>query len=224
MRLPIIPLFASLAGLSLCTNVRAQENSERETQFHRNVRLIEIAVKPSVPADLAGQYQKFLPMFREVLKENTKDQGDEKALVIQIAAGVKEVGAAKTKRAQARVTAFCRNSRKEYVGNFTLHSYTSNGPVNREETERFLRKQILEPMECYMPTARVAAPANTKQEPVPAAAEVKPAPPEKTEPVSAPRISERNPARQETSSPDIEIHKNIYLFDAAAAPDIPADL
>ena len=58
--------------------------------------------------------------------------------------------------AQARVTAFCRNSRKEYVGSFILHSYASNGPVSREETEQFLRKQILEPMECYIPTAHVA--------------------------------------------------------------------
>lgn len=70
---------------------------------------------------------------------------------------VKEVGAAKTKRAQARVTVFCRNSRKEYIGNFILHSYASNGPVNREETEQFLRKQILEPMECYVPAESVLA-------------------------------------------------------------------
>ena len=224
MRLPIVPLV--LASLSLCANIQAQENSDRETEIHRNIRLTEIAVTPSIPANLASQYQKFLPMLRDVLKENTKDQADEKSMVLNVEAGVKEVGAAKTKRAQARVTAFCRNSRKEYIGNFILHSYVSNGPVNREETEQFLRKQILEPMECYVPTVRVAAPVKAKQESVPVVAEVKPATPDKYEsaPTPAPRTAERSPAVQEKSVPEVEIHKNVYLFDTAAAPEIPADL
>ncbi len=224
MRLPIVPLV--FAALSICANIQAQENLDRETEIHRNVRLNEIAVTPIIPANLASQYQKFLPMLREVLKENTKDQADEKSLVLNVAAGIKEVGAAKTKRAQARVTAFCRNSRKEYIGNFILHSYASNGPVNREETEQFLRKQILEPMECYVPTARAAAPVKAKQESVPVVAEVKPAVPDKYEPAPtpAPRAAERSPAAQEKSVPEVEIHKNVYLFDTAAAPEIPADL
>jgi len=157
MRFPIIPLFTVLAALGLCTNSQAQEDFDRETEIHRNVRLTETAVTPNIPANLASQYQKFLPMLRDVLKENTKDQADEKSLVLNVSAGVKEVGAAKTKRAQALVTAFCRNSRKEYIGNFILHSYASNGPVNREETEQFLRKQILEPMECYVSAESVLA-------------------------------------------------------------------
>jgi hypothetical protein len=32
-----------------------------------------------------------------------------------------------------------------------------NGPVNKEETEQFLRKQILEPMECYVSAESVPA-------------------------------------------------------------------
>jgi hypothetical protein len=169
-------------------------------------------------------------MFRDVLKENTKDQTDEKSLVINVTAGVKQVGAAKTQRAQARVTAFCRNSRKEYVGNFILHSYASNGPVNREETEQFLRKQILEPMECYMPTVQVAAPAKARQEPVAVAAEVKAAAPAKPEPTPAPapkpapQTAERSQAVQEKPVPDIEIHKNVYLFDTAPSSEFPAEL
>jgi hypothetical protein len=224
MRLPIVPLSAVLAALSLSINIRAQENWDRETEIHRNVRLIEITVMPSVPADLSSQYQKFLPMFRDLLKEITRDQADEKSLSIQIAAGVKEVGSAKTKRAQARVTAFCRNSRKEYVGSLILHSYASNGPVNRDETEQFLRKLILEPMECYMPVGRAAAPAKAKQAPVPAAVEVKPAAPEQSEAVPPARPAEPKPVAREKPAPEIEIHKNVYLFDAAAAPDIPLEL
>jgi outer membrane biosynthesis protein TonB len=242
MRFPIVPLFAVLAALGFCANSQAQEDSDRETVIHRNVRLTEIAATPDIPASLASQYQKFLPMFRDVLKENTKDQADEKSLILNVAAGVKEVGAAKTKRAQARVTAFCRNSRKEYIGNFLLHSYASNAPVNREETEQFLRKQILEPMECYVPTARVAAPVKAKQESVPVVAEVKPAVPDKyaptpaptptpapkptpaPTPTPAPRTVERSPIAQEQSTSEVEIHKNVYLFDTAAAPEIPADL
>jgi hypothetical protein len=100
---------------------------------------------------------KFLPMLRDVLRENTKDQADEKSLVLNVAAGIREVGSAKIKRAQARVTSFCRNSKKEYIGNFILHSYATNGPVNKEETEQFLRKQILEPLECYVSAESVLA-------------------------------------------------------------------
>jgi hypothetical protein len=100
---------------------------------------------------------KFLPMLRDVLRENTKDQADEKSLVLNVAAGIREVGSAKIKRAQARVTSFCRKSKKEYIGNFILHSYATNGPVNKEETEQFLRKQILEPLECYVSAESVLA-------------------------------------------------------------------
>jgi hypothetical protein len=258
MRLPIVPLFAVLASLSVCANIRAQENSDRETEIHRNIRLVELTAPSNIPINLAGQYQKFLPMFRDVLKENTKDQPEEKSLVINVTAGVKEVGAAKTQRAQARVTAFCRNSRKEYVGSFILHSYASNGPVNKEETEQFLRKQILEPMECYMPAIQATAPVKAKQAPVPVPAEGKaiapakpeqppvpasvptvppaskaaltqlPAPPPPPAPTQTlaptPRVAERSPVAQEKPISDIEIYKNVYLFDTAPAPEFPSDL
>jgi hypothetical protein len=230
MRLSIVPLFAFFTGLGLCTPVLAQESAGQETQIHRNVRLVELEASPGVPANLSGQYEKFLPMFRDVLKENTKNQTDDKSLVINVSAGVKEVGAAKTPRAQARVTAFCRNSRREYVGNFILHSYVNNGPVTREETEQFLRKQILEPMECYMPTAQSATPVKASQDSARVAADVKPAIPAKPasppEPTPPPALSsaERSPVVQERPVPDIEIRKNVYLFDSAPASEFPADL
>jgi hypothetical protein len=98
-----------------------------------------------------------------VLRDNTADQADANVLIIRIEAGVREVGTAKTKRAQARVTGFIRNSRKEYFGDLILYSYATNGPVNKEETERFLVRQILEPLECYAPSRDVTAPAKTNR-------------------------------------------------------------
>jgi len=62
---------------------------------------------------------------------------------------MKEVGSAKTKRPLARITAFRRNSKQEYVGLFILYSYQTAGPVNKEETSQFLKKQVLEPAECH---------------------------------------------------------------------------
>jgi hypothetical protein len=158
MRLLIVPMFAVLAGLGLLGNIAAQEEKDREIEIHKNIKLIQIAATPGIPADLASQYRGFLPMFRDVLEENTKDQGNENNMVLRVEPGIKEIGSAKTKRVQALVTSFCKNSRKEYVGSFILYSYINSGPVNKEETEQFLRKQILEPLECYAPVERVVAP------------------------------------------------------------------
>jgi hypothetical protein len=157
MRLPIFPFFACLAALGLWENVWAQGKTDREAMIHKNVKLVELAVGADIPADLANQYQKLLPMFRKVLMQNTKDQPEGKRMLVRVAAGVKEIGSAKTKRALAKVTSSCRNSTREYVGSLILHSYLTNGPVNEEEMEQFLRKQILEPLECYIPTESVSS-------------------------------------------------------------------
>lgn len=155
LRFPIVPFFACLAVLGLLGNVRAQGKIDRETMVHRNVKLIEMAVSADIPANLANQYRKLLPMFKEVLKRNTRDLPEGKRMLIRVAAGVKEVGSVKTERALAHVTSSCRNSTKEYVGSLILHSYLTNGPVNEEETEIFLRKNILEPLDCYVPKENV---------------------------------------------------------------------
>jgi hypothetical protein len=127
----------------------ATQTSDRETEIRKNIKLIEESASPDIPADLAAQYQNFIPIFKDALKAVTKDQPDDSVLIIRIGAGFKEVGAAKVKRAQARVSAFCRNSKQEFVGNFLLYSYLTSGPVNKEEAEQFLKKQILEPLDCY---------------------------------------------------------------------------
>jgi hypothetical protein len=177
MRPLIVPMVVLLAGLGILGTIAAQEESDREIEIRKNVKLIQIAEKPGLTADLASQYRSFLPVFREVLKENTKDHGADNSLILRVEPGIKEIGSAKTKRVQARVTSFCKNSKKEFVGSLILYSYLTQGPVNTEETEQFLRKQILEPLECYEPTERAVAPKETKEEPaLPAVAPKEPAP------------------------------------------------
>jgi hypothetical protein len=149
MRLRRVSILIAPAFLFLGLQPGAPQTSDREVEVHKNLKLIEETASPDVPAELTAQYQSFLPIFRDALKATTKDQPDDSVLVIRVAVGFKEVGAAKVKRAQARVTAFCRNSRQEYLGNFLLYSYATSGPVNKEETEQFLKKQILDPLDCF---------------------------------------------------------------------------
>jgi len=143
-----ILIMVALASLCFSWSVWAQEKPEREIDIHKNVKLVQMAAGTNVPEAVLGEYKKFLPILEEALKEITADQSDECALTLRVTAGYKEVGAAKVQRAQARFTAFRRNSRQEYVGNFILYSYVNSGPVNKEETAQFLTKQILEPAAC----------------------------------------------------------------------------
>ena len=129
-------------------NVWAQEKVVREVEIHRNVKLVQLSIDPQVPDEMIKQYQSFLPIFEDALKESTTDQSDECSLTVRVTAGIKEIGSAKTKRPLARISAFRRNSRQEYQGNFLLYSYTTASPVNKEETIVWLKKQILDPAEC----------------------------------------------------------------------------
>jgi hypothetical protein len=135
-----------LALMLLVGSLGAQEKVESEVDIHKNVILIEMAVPQSIPEDLRNKYQAFLPLFVEALKESTSDQASENALTIRIVPGVKEIGSAKTKRVFAKITAYRRNSRSEYVGSLLLHSYATGGAVNKEEIGEFLAKQILSPL------------------------------------------------------------------------------
>ncbi len=148
MQFPKTLMSVVLACMLLSWTVWAQEKTERETEIHKNVKLVELTVSPDVPDEMVKQYRAFLPILNDALKEGTTDQPDECSLTIRVTAAVKEIGAAKTKRPQARLTAFRRNSKQEYVGSFMLYSYVNAGPVNKEETAQFLKKQILEPAEC----------------------------------------------------------------------------
>jgi len=138
-----------LALLFFSWTVWAQEKADRELEIHKNVKLIELGNAPDLPEDLFKQYRAFLPLLEDSLKSITTDQSDECSLTIRASADMKEVGSAKTKRPLARITAFRRNSKQEYVGLFILYSYQTAGPVNKEETSQFLKKQVLEPAECH---------------------------------------------------------------------------
>ena len=148
MQFPKPIFFIVLVVLLFSWSVLAQERPDRETEIHKNVKLVEMVVGADVPADLAQQFRAFLPILTDSLKESTADQPDECSLTIRVNAGFKEVGAAKTKRPLARITAFRRNSKQEYVGQFILYSYPNAGLVNKDETTQFLKKQVLEPSEC----------------------------------------------------------------------------
>lgn len=100
------------------------------------------------PADIVAQHKTFTPVFEQVLKKITSDENDDCALTIRLTLGFKEIGSAKVKRPTARVAAYRKGARQEFIGTFVLYSYVNSGMVNEEETEQFLRKQILEPAVC----------------------------------------------------------------------------
>jgi hypothetical protein len=138
MLLVIITLFF---GTALAQNI-----SDRELNPHKNVRLVLRAGPDNLPKELKDRYERFLPIFEEVLRENTADTEAERALVIQVVPAVKVVGSAKTKRVTASITAYTRNSKSQYVGTLLLYSYTTGEDVNKEEIAQFLKQQILKPL------------------------------------------------------------------------------
>jgi hypothetical protein len=148
MQFPKALTFTLLAFLFFSWTVWAQDKTDREVEIHKNIKLIVLSPGADIPEDIAKQFQSFLPILESSLKESTTDQPDECVLTLRVAAGIKEIGTAKTKRPMARVSAYRRNSKQEYLGTFILYSYISAGPVNKEETAQFLKKQILDPAEC----------------------------------------------------------------------------
>jgi hypothetical protein len=148
MQFPKIPMFFSFAVLLFLATGWSQEKTEREVSICNNVKLIALAPAQDIPEGIQKQYHAFLPTFEQVLKENTTAQSDECSLTLRVAPGLKEIGALKVRRPFVRVTAFRRNSKQEFVATLLLYSYTSSGPVSKEETSQFLKKQILEPAEC----------------------------------------------------------------------------
>lgn len=148
MQFPRTLILPGLLVLLFSGIVWSQDKTEREATIQNNVKLVVIAPTPDMPESIQKQYRAFLPIFEQVLKENITTQSDECSLTLRIAPGVKEIGAAKVQRPLVRVTAFRRNSRQEYVSTLLLYSYASSGPVSKEETAQFLKKQVLEPAEC----------------------------------------------------------------------------
>jgi hypothetical protein len=148
MQHTIIRTHLILALLFFSLSVWAQENTGREVQVHKNVKLIEMPTAPDIPGEIAAQQRSFGSVFEQALKKSTADEVDECALTIRLAFGIKEIGTAKTKRPIARVTAFRKGAKQEFVSTLMLYSYVTSGIITAEETEQFLKKQILEPSAC----------------------------------------------------------------------------
>ena len=148
MQFPRFRIVMAIAFLFFSWNGWAQKEVDREVEIHKNIKLIVMAPASDIPEDMATQFKNFLPILEEALKESTTDQTDECFLTIRVAPGFKEIGSAKVKRPFARISAYRRNSRQEYISNLILYSYINAGPINKEETLQFLGKQILGPAQC----------------------------------------------------------------------------
>jgi hypothetical protein len=142
MRLNSTPVLIAVM-LMLSCSVGAQEKTEQEIEIHKNVRLIIMAIPQEVPEELKDRYQGFLPLFEEALKENTSDQALENALTVRIVPGIKEIGAAKTKRVIVYVTIYRKNSNKEFIASFLLHNYATGENVSEKEIGQFLKKILI---------------------------------------------------------------------------------
>jgi hypothetical protein len=136
----------AVAAFALIIATQIAPAQDRETDIKKNVKLIEMPITIDLVADSAKQ---FLPILRDSIKEAVPETTDECALTLRVQVAVKEVGAAKIKRPMARITAYRKNSRQEFVGDFILYSFVNAGPVNKEETVQFLKKQILASAECH---------------------------------------------------------------------------
>jgi hypothetical protein len=136
----------TLFFLPLCS-AEAQEKADSETDIHSNVRLQEMSIPPNIPEDVKAKYQIFLGRLKQALKEKTSERSSTNALTIQVCPGIKEVGSNKTKQPAARITAFRKDSKSEYVAIILLHSYATDDTVNKEEIERSLTLQILNPLD-----------------------------------------------------------------------------
>jgi hypothetical protein len=127
-------------------SVKAQEKADRGIEIHSNVRLIEMPIPQDMPEEFRTKYQVFLQQLKTTLKEKTSERSSASALIIQVRPGIKEVGLNRTKRAMASITAYKKDSTNEFCGDLLLHSYATGETVNKEEIEKFLTMQILNPL------------------------------------------------------------------------------
>ena len=127
-------------------SVKAQEKAEHEIDIHNNVRLLEMPVPQDMPEEFKAKYEFFLQQLKVALKEQTSERSATSALIIQVRPGIKAIGLNKTKRPMASITAYKKDSKNEFCGDLLLHSYVTGETVNKEEIERFLIRQILDPL------------------------------------------------------------------------------
>ncbi len=134
-----------LSALSVCAQTKQDEN---ELNLHKNVTLITAAAPEDAPETARKEYDQFLPLFVEVTRASTSDEIPECALTIRVTMGTKEIGSKKVERTIARVSAFRKNSPREYIASLILYSYLTGEQVNKEEIEDFLKQRILGPAVC----------------------------------------------------------------------------
>ena len=138
----------AMVVLGLPGTAEAQGTANREIELHKNVRLVILQPLTNLPEKSEAEFQRFLPLLQEALTVLTSDEDSECALTFRVAAGIKEVGSAKVKRVFARVSAYRRHSDQEYMARIYLHSYATNGPVNKKEITEFVKEQVLGPAKC----------------------------------------------------------------------------
>jgi hypothetical protein len=137
----LIPVFALVLG--------AQDRpSKQDVDIHKNVKLTKVAAPADTPEEFVKEYKTFLPVFEDVVKSTTSDEPDDCALTIRVNLIVKEVGSKKIRRAIAQVAAARKNSKNEYISTLMLYSYTSEGPVSKDEVTQFFSQRVLGPAKC----------------------------------------------------------------------------
>jgi hypothetical protein len=122
--------------------IKAQEKGF-ETDIHSNVRLITMPIPDEMPPDFKAKYLMFLSQLKESIKAKTTERTPADALIFQVRPGIKEIGAAKTKRPMASIVAFKKDSRSEFRGDILLFNYATGENVSREDIDKFLAKQIM---------------------------------------------------------------------------------
>lgn len=127
--------------------VMAQDKVGFEVDIRSNVRLVTMPIPEDMPQDFKTKYLLFLQQLKESIKAKTAEHTAADALVFQVRPGVKEIGAAKTKRPMASIVAYRKDSKSEFRGDILLYSYSTGENVSREEIDKFLAKQIITPME-----------------------------------------------------------------------------
>ncbi len=134
-----------LSAIFVCAQTKQDEN---ELNLHNNVTLISTEAPADAPEAAGKEYMQFLPLFVEVARASTADEIPECALTIRVTMGTKEIGTKKVERTIARVSAFRKNSPREYIASLILYSYLTGEQVNKEEIEDFLKQRILGPAVC----------------------------------------------------------------------------
>jgi hypothetical protein len=126
--------------------IKAQEKGF-ETDIHSNVRLVTMPIPEEMPPDFKVKYLMFLGQLKESIKAKTTERTPADALIFQVRPGIKEIGAAKTKRPMASIVAFKKDSKSEFRADILLFNYATGENVSREDIDKFLAKQIMNGIE-----------------------------------------------------------------------------